>query len=256
MSSFGDADVCTRSELLLRPTTHLATAIRTRAPVIPSHVPPLKHARVTRDQGRKSESDTVSSGSMSDKELLTSILETDGVSQEAGLRVPILRTQSELEVPPVVCRHVDPDLDQLPGRVAPDRDSSAVLTSDLPGSRHLEVPGVSALSTLATILGPLPAKAPAVCLVIIVVGWGSEPESPGRRPCWRIYKPCVTSNSFDKTKQDKGQQQRHCPFKKWWKSEPGFQTSTTLLLLKCSGIPASFTIVTSSQQVTYFKVKQ
>ena len=191
---------------------------------------------------------------MSDKELLISILGTEGVPQEAGLRVPVLRTQSELEVPPVVGRHVDPDLDQLAGRIAPDRDPSAVLTSALPGSRHLEVPGVPALSALAAILGPLPTEAPAVCLVVIVVGWGSEPESPGRCPCWRIYQPCVTSNSFDETKQQ--QQQRHCPFKKWWKSEPVFQTSTTLLSLKRSGIPPSFTIVTSSQQVTYFKVKQ
>ena len=141
---------------------------------------------------------------MSDKELLISILGTEGVPQEAGLRVPVLRTQSELEVPPVVGRHVDPDLGQLAGRIAPDRDPSAVLTSALPGSRHLEVPGVPALSALAAILGPLPTEAPAVCLVVIVVGWGSESESPGRCPCWRIYQPCVTSNSFDETKQDNG----------------------------------------------------
>ena len=110
LGSSGDADVCTGSELLLGPTTHLATPIRTRAPVIPRHVSPLKHTRVTRDQGRKSESDTVSSGYMSDKELLTSILEPERVPQEAGLRVPVLRTQRELEVSPVVGRHVDPDL--------------------------------------------------------------------------------------------------------------------------------------------------
>ena len=50
MSLSGDADVCAGSELLLGPTANLAGAVRTRAPVIPGHVPPLQNTRVTRDQ--------------------------------------------------------------------------------------------------------------------------------------------------------------------------------------------------------------
>ena len=187
MSRSSDADVCTGSELLLGPAANLAGAVRTRAPVIPGNVPPLQNARVTRDPRRKPEFDPMSSGSLAYIELLTPILDPDRVPPKAGLRVPILRTQTELEMPPVVCRHVDPDLYQLARRVAPHSDSSAVLTSALPGPRPRQVPGVPALSALAAVLAPLPTEAPAVCLVVIVIGRGSETESPGRGPRWRIY---------------------------------------------------------------------
>ena len=114
-------------------------------------------------------------------------------------------------MPPVVGRHVDPDLDDLASGVAPDCDPPAVLTSTLPWPRPRQVPGVPALSALTAILVPLPAEAPAVCLVVIVVGRGSESESPGTCSSWRIYQSSVTSDFCDETKQDGGQQQRHYP---------------------------------------------
>ena len=187
MGRSGDPDVCTRSELLLGPAAHLAAAVRTRAPVIPGHVPPLQDALVARDLGRKSESDPMSTGALLDKKLSTSIFKTNRVHQEAGLRIPVLRAETELEMPPVVGRHVDPDLDDLASGVAPDCDPPAVLTSALPWPRPRKVPGVSALSALAAVFVPLPTEAPAVGLVVIVVCRRSESESPGTCSSWRIY---------------------------------------------------------------------
>ena len=117
------------------------------------------------------------------------------VSVQAGLggrheRV-VLGTEPELEVSHVVGRQLYPHLDALVLLVDPGDHTPPKLPPSLIISRLLLVPRVPTHPALTTVSLPLTGEAPAVALVVVVVGRVVEAVPPHGGPGGGLYQPAV-----------------------------------------------------------------
>ena len=103
----------------------------------------------------------------------------------------VLSTQPELEVAHVVSSQLYPDLDALVLLVYPRDGSPAKLASPLVVPGLWLVPGVPTHTTLPCVGLPLSGEAPAVTLVVVVVGRIVEAVPPHGGPGGWLYQSAM-----------------------------------------------------------------